>query len=386
LDVEAPVPDYIYPGVYVEESDPGVHPISGVSTSIAAFVGFAQAGRLAPTPITSFAEYAQIFDGFAPEEYLAHAVQGFFQNGGVRCYVLSLPREIKSDVSESNQSAVDITSPAGNLLVPLDALDEISIVCGPDEHAVAGMTAALVAHCEQHRDRIAILAAPLNDDLSNDPPEGAQSSFAAYYAPWVLVPDPTGGAALAAHPGGHIAGAMVRSDLEHGVWKVPANLPIRGIVGLTQQITAQQQLALSEQGINALRNFPEKGYLVWGARTTSQDPEWKYVNIRRYFSYLEKSIDQGTQWVVFEPNGEALWEQVRQSISNFLFNEWKSGALQGDKPEQAYFVRCDRTTMTQDDIDNGRLVCLIGVAALRPAEFVIFRIGQWTANATPPCP
>jgi hypothetical protein len=138
---------------------------------------------------------------------------------------------------------------------------------------------------------------------------------------------------------------------------------------------------LNPEGINVLRFFEGRGYRVWGARTITSDPEWKYVNVRRYFLYLERSIDRGTQWVVFENNGYALWANVRRTIEDFLFNEWKSGHLFGTKPEEAYFVRCDRTTMTQNDLDNGRLVCFVGVAPLRPAEFVIFRIGQKTADA-----
>ena len=119
----------------------------------------------------------------------------------------------------------------------------------------------------------------------------------------------------------------------------------------------------------------------WGARTISSDPEWKYINVRRYFVYLERSIDRGTQWVVFENNSEPLWAKVTRMVYGFLFNEWKSGHLMGTAPDQAYFVRCDRSTMTQNDIDSGRLVCLIGVAQVKPAEFVILRIGQWTADS-----
>lgn len=135
-----------------------------------------------------------------------------------------------------------------------------------------------------------------------------------------------------------------------------------------------------------LGNSAGPGSLIWGARTTSQDPEWKYINIRRYLIYLKKTIDQGLQWVVFEPNGEVLWAQVRQSVENFLFNEYRSGALQGSSPTQAYFVRCEASTMTQDDPDNGRLICLVGVAALHPAEFIIFQFCKFTGIHPPPSP
>jgi phage tail sheath protein FI len=148
-----------------------------------------------------------------------------------------------------------------------------------------------------------------------------------------------------------------------------------------QNVTYARQAVLNPEGINALRFFPGRSNRVWGARTMSSDPEWKYVNVRRLFIYLEHSIDKSTQWAVFEPNNEALWANIRQTVSDFLLTTWLTGALMGTKPEEAFFVRCDRTTMTQNDLDNGRLICLIGVAPTYPAEFVIFRIGQWTADA-----
>ena len=182
-------------------------------------------------------------------------------------------------------------------------------------------------------------------------------------------------------PSGFVTGIYARSDILYGVHKSPANEVIRGALGFEVMINKGQQDVLNPEGINCSRFFEGRGYRVWGARTATSDPEWKYVNVRRYFLYLERSIDRGTQWCVFENNGDALWANVRRTIEDFLFNEWKSGHLFGTKPEEAYFVRCDRTTMTQNDFDNGRLVCLIGVSPLRPAEFVIFRIGQKTADA-----
>ena len=163
--------------------------------------------------------------------------------------------------------------------------------------------------------------------------------------------------------------------------KAPANEVVRGITRFMQNVTYDRQAVLNPEGINALRFFPGRSNRVWGARTMSSDPEWKYVNVRRLFIYLEHSIDKSTQWAVFEPNNEALWANVRQTIADFLLVTWRTGALMGTKPEEAFFVRCDRTTMTQNDLDNGRLICLIGVAPTYPAEFVIFRIGQWTADA-----
>jgi phage tail sheath protein FI len=360
------MPDYKYPGVYIEESGRGPRPIKGVSTTVAAFLGFADCGPLTPTEINSLTEFTENFGSSTGSGYLAHAIRAFFANGGTRCFVLRVPAACPS---------------SDELLTPLESLDEVSMVCCPDEYSIPGIAGVLVEHCERLRYRIAVLGAPPNGDFCDLPSDDVKSAFAAYYAPWVTVTDPASGVELPVHPGGHVAGAIVRNDLERGVWKAPANLALLGINGLTQEITAAEQAVLNERGINALRYFPGKGYLIWGVRTTSRDPEWKYVNVRRYLIYLEKSIDDGTQWAVFENNGPDLWSNVQQAVGDFLFNEWRSGALQGDKPENAYFVRCDRTTMTQDDIDNGRLVCLVGVAAVMPAEFVIFRIGQWTASA-----
>ncbi|MDX1655396.1 MAG: phage tail sheath C-terminal domain-containing protein, partial [Candidatus Competibacteraceae bacterium] len=168
---------------------------------------------------------------------------------------------------------------------------------------------------------------------------------------------------------------------ERGVHKAPANEVIRLALGFELLINKAQQEVLNPLGINCLRFFEGRGFRVWGARTISSDPEWKYLNVRRYFAFLERSIEKSTQFAVFEPNGPVLWENIRETVADFLFNEWASNHLLGTKPEQAYFVRCDRTTMTQNDIDNGRMICLIGVAPLRPAEFVIFRIGQKTADS-----
>jgi phage tail sheath protein FI len=157
---------------------------------------------------------------------------------------------------------------------------------------------------------------------------------------------------------------------------------VRGILRFSRNVTRGDQDVLNPEGVNCLRFFEGRGNRVWGARTISSDPEWMYVNVRRLFIFLEHSIDRGTQWAVFEPNNEALWLRIRLTIESFLTEVWRTGALMGTKPEEAFFVRCDRTTMTQSDLDNGRLICLIGVAPTKPAEFVIFRIGQWTADAS----
>jgi phage tail sheath protein FI len=280
-----------------------------------------------------------------------------------------------------------------NGLRAFEAVEAISIVAAPgysysgatpNEDNVFAIQLALVAHCEKMRYRVAVLDTPpdlLVTGALNFRNRGS-SIYAALYYPWVVVSDPLNGQRLELPPSGFIAGIYARNDIERTVSKAPANEVVRLALDFEYRLNKAQQEVLNPEGVNCFRFFPGRGNLVWGARTIGDDPEWKYISVRRYFCYLEHSIDRGTQWVVFESNTPALWANVRRTVEDFLLNEWKMGNLMGEKPEQAYFVRCDLTTMTQNDIDNGRLVCLIGVAPVRPAEFVIFRIGQWTATTT----
>jgi phage tail sheath protein FI len=233
------------------------------------------------------------------------------------------------------------------------------------------------------RYRIAVLDSADGQAISDVRSYRAQvdTSWAALYYPWVRIVDPITDNEINLPPSGFVAGIYARNDVTRGVHKAPANEVVLGAIGFETMLNKGQQDVLNPEGINCFRYFDGRGYRLWGARTVSSDPEWKYVNLRRYFAYLERSIELGTQWVVFEPNSSYLWGNVRRTVEDFLFNEWKNGHLMGDKPEQAYFVRCDLSTMTQNDLDNGRLVCQIGVSPIRPAEFVIFRIGQWTADS-----
>jgi phage tail sheath protein FI len=270
-------------------------------------------------------------------------------------------------------------------------LDDIAIVAAPgstfnyegDANGGQAILNAVVSHCLTMRYRVAVLDAGSNQSIAQVRAMRARfdSTHAALYYPWVMVRDPVTRQEIALPPSGFVAGIYARNDIERGVWKAPANEVVRGALGFELMLNRAQQEVLNPEGVNCFRFFEGRGMRLWGARTISSDPEWKYVNVRRYFAYLEHSIDKGTQWAVFEPNGERLWANVRRTIEDFLLNEWQSGALLGDRPEKAYFVRCDRSTMTQNDLDNGRLICLIGVAPLKPAEFVIFRIGQWTADS-----
>jgi len=269
----------------------------------------------------------------------------------------------------------------------LENIEDISIVMTPAAAADATNHQAIVAemqkHCLRMRYRVGIVDS--REGMSLGEVRAFRDNFddsrLALYYPWVVISDPRGDTStITVPPAGFVAGVYANTDVQRGVHKPPANEPVIGALRFAQEINRFQQELLNPNGINCLRSFPGRGHRVWGGRTLSSDPEWKYVNVRRYFLYLERSIDKSTQWVVFEPNGERLWDNVRATVESFLYNEWFNGRLLGSA-KTAYFVRCDRSTMTQNDLDNGRLVCEIGVAALKPAEFVIFRIGQKTADA-----
>ena len=588
--------EYLSPGVYVEEVDRGAKSIEGASTSTAGFLGQTERGPTKPQFLTSFADYRRTFGGFIDDSYLAYAVEGFFSNGGSRCFVGRITsedpnhvargtltsdggtddevieatavgpgdwgnsivvivedatlykegenelfrvtvrywsadkdsiddpvgdapdpspdvQEIYDDLSpdpsssnyyekrisgvsdvitvdrrgdgrpengetwlhcdehlntdggvnggdtddngsdatgdengngtgnsdaasipdddelsgmtkaelveiaepldvETNQNKADLletlqeirdsdepltdgggdevalgdyqgrTTPGERTgLAAFTEIQEISIVCAPDENDVQGLTQALVSHCENMGERFAVLQAEQSPGPIADMEPPVDSTYAAYYYPWIKIAHPETGVETLVPPGGHIVGVYARSDNDVGVHKAPANEVIRGAQELQVTITKGEQDILNPKGVNCIRSFPGRGIRIWGARTTSSDPSWKYINVRRLFLFIEQSIDDGTQWVVFEPNDQDLWARVSQTVENFLTTVWRNGALMGADASEAFFVRCDRSTMTQDDIDNGRLIVEIGIAPVKPAEFVIFRIGQMTSEA-----
>lgn len=271
----------------------------------------------------------------------------------------------------------------------LEDLEDISIVAAPGStHNLGGDTGSdirrlLIAHCEKMRYRVAVLDSvdmQLISEIRNDR-SSIDSTRAGIYYPWIEIADPLTETDILLPPSGFVTGIFARNDIERGVHKAPANEVLRLAKSLEVNINKSQQEVLNPDGINVIRFFEGRGYRIWGARTVTSDPEWKYMNVRRYFAYLERSIEKGTQWAVFENNGRTLWSNVQSTIKDFLFNEWKEDRLAGATPDEAFFVRCDRSTMTQNDIDNGRMICLIGVAPLKPAEFVIFRIGQKTLDS-----
>jgi phage tail sheath protein FI len=275
----------------------------------------------------------------------------------------------------------------------LENEEEISIVACPGQ-TQAPIQDALIVHCESMRYRFAVLDGPRPplDSLNDAQTQRQQfdTKYAAFYHPWLLIPEPYPSsldkvADYPIPPSGHMLGIYARTDIERGVHKAPANEVVRGITGLQRRLNKSEHDILNPYpvNINVIRDFREnsRGIRVYGGRVITSDPDWKYVNVRRLLIFIEASINRGLQWVVFEPNAEPLWARVRRSIANFLTLVWRNGALEGTKVEEAFFVKCDRTTMTQTDIDSGRLICYVGVAPVKPAEFVIVRIGLWTAHA-----
>ncbi|WP_433262996.1 phage tail sheath family protein [Actinosynnema sp. CS-041913] len=274
----------------------------------------------------------------------------------------------------------------------LEAIEEITMVSVPDlmsslqrglitlESAKA-VQLAIIAHCELMGNRIAILDPPpgLNPQQVRSWRQneaGYDSKYAALYYPWIKIFDPASDEHVFVPPSGHMAGVWARTDGTRGVHKAPANEVVRGAVALETQLTKAEQELLNPIGVNCVRSFPGRGIRVWGARTLSSDPAWRYLNVRRLFNYLEESILNGTQWVVFEPNDDALWARIRRTISAFLVTEWRKGALFGLTPDEAFYVKCDRETNSAESIDLGQVVCEVGIAPVKPAEFVIFRLAQ----------
>ncbi len=354
---------YRQPSVYIEEVSVGPKPIQGVSTSTAAFLGETAKGPDTPTLITSWLQFQRVFGGyFGEDKFLPYAVEGFFLNGGQRCFIRK--------VADNNYAAA---------LSELEKNDEIALVYAPNAQAILGLSELILSHCEKLRNRFAII-----DSLKSQAPANVSKpracSFAALYYPWIQIQLATTGKLCLVPPGGHLAGIYARTDLGLGVNKAPANQPVRGAVGLEFAVKEVEQGNLNLQGINCIRNFPGRGILVWGARTLSSNPEFKYVNVQRLMIYLEQSISNGTQWAIFEPNNQATWTRAKVAVETFLYSCWQTGMLMGKKPQEAYFARCDRTTMTQSDIDNGKLIIQVGVAPVKPAEFMIFRVSQKMAS------
>jgi phage tail sheath protein FI len=512
------MPEYLSPGVYMEEVDRGTRPIEAVGTAVAAFVGFTEKAEEVdggetisllskPTLVTNWSQYVNKFGGFMPGAYLPDTVYGYFQNGGSRCYVISVKTLGKSADpklataaaaklpagDEKAGDALDIEArdggPSGNaikvevrdgeedtftLIVQgpegapetfegvttakgetnvatvvnakstlvtvkvakagikpkagtyqlaggaikevaltvadykgnpadrtsigaLEAVEEVTMLAVPDLmssyqqgelnlEAVQAVQRGMYEFCERNKYCFAILDAP--PDLSPQQVKEWRLSanydtrYAALYYPWIKVPDMAGGngAMRLVPPSGHMAGVYARSDTERGVHKAPANEVVAGANGLAVQVTKGEQDVLNPLGVNCIRSFPGRGIRIWGARTLSSDPAWRYINVRRLFNMIEESIERGTQWVVFEPNDPDLWARVRRDVRAFLNVVWRSGALFGNTPNEAFYVKCDEETNPLETRDLGQLIVEIGLAPVKPAEFVIFRISQWAGG------
>ncbi len=379
------MPEYLSPGVYVEEVPSAVQPIAGVGTSTAGFVGVVPDSVKIPDPddptkekdfsmpaandvklCTSFAEFKKSFGDFNKEpgqNQLAHAVYGFFNNGGTRCYVT------RAKTAAGINKALEAFEP----------VDDIAIVAAPGQLAKDAQT-FVIDHCEKAGDRFAILDGQRTSDFTAAKVKGTvkDSDYAALYFPWIEVFDPVTAKSAMVPPSGHMAGVYARVDTQRGVHKAPANEVIRGALGVESRLSKGHQDGLNPGGLNVIRVF-NGSTTVWGARTLGGDAntEWKYVPVRRLFIFMRESIDQGTKWVVFEPNDANLWAKIRRNVGAFLTNVWRSGALFGATPEEAFFVKCDAETNPSDVREAGQVVTEIGVAVVRPAEFVIFRISQW---------
>jgi phage tail sheath protein FI len=540
------MPEYLSPGVYVEEVDRGPKPIEGAGTTTASFVGFTEKAELVreidgetvtqdllgkPQLVTSWSQYVQAFGDFVTGAYLPHAVYGFFNNGGTKCYVISVktigkaqtqllgsdgkphllvkaktggfdglryrvrvevpklpapakgakgddkkgaeeepppftvvverqaqsgawiekerieevtleqveeegqkkikvlfknnkaPQWIDLEIPESKATLAkmwpkeeqeqtlalepaklqpanmsefqgDVTERTG--VEGLEALDDVTMVVVPDLmtvppgaeldlNMVKAVQMGMIAHCERLGDRVAILDPPPNltpMEIKKWRMEtaGFDSSYAALYYPWISVQDPILNHPINIPPSGHMAGVWARNDNTRGVHKAPANEVVLGAVGLAFGVTKGEQDTLNPIGVNCIRAFPGRGIRVWGARTLTSNPSWRYINVRRLFNFVEKSIEGGTQWVVFEPNDMMLWSRVRRDVSAFLATVWSSGALFGASPDQAFYVKCDEELNPPESRDLGRLIIEIGMSPVKPAEFVIFRISQWAGG------
>lgn len=368
------------PGVYIEEITPA-GPIAGVGTSTPALIGVVAKppanGVLGkPVPVANWTAYTDAFGGYQASLNLPYAVHGFFENGGTLAYVVPVK---------------DMTGLSA-ALDQLTRVPDVSMVCAPGLVDAAGL-ASVITHCETMGDRFAILdgaqdPTPLKADGDLQKQRGALLSkygFAGLYWPWLVINDPTAPANAPAlvtvPPSGHIAGVMARSDSRRGVHKAPANEPVRGVADLAYTLNDTEQGTLNHVNINAVRRFPGRPPLVWGARTLTDGTPWRYVNVRRLVSYIEDSIIQGIRWAVFEPNNTALWKGLERSITEFLTRVWQDGALFGRMAKEAFYVKIDEELNPPAVRALGQVIVEIGVATTRPAEYVIVRLGLWDGGA-----
>ncbi|HZU69815.1 MAG TPA: phage tail sheath C-terminal domain-containing protein [Ktedonobacteraceae bacterium] len=400
---------YIAPDIYIEEVAGGARPIQAVGTSTAGFVGEAPDPNARVNEAVAINNWSQFTRIFVPEgsssTALSHAVYGFFLNGGSRCFVVNVGKGGAIASGGRTRVGLDV----------LEQVDEVAIVAAPG-YTDAASYDAVVAHCEKLKDRVGILDAPgeveditLLTQVATAKASGegggsgksggtkelqggeagrglrarqSDGGYAAYYFPWITVRDPLSPNTLVnVPPSGHLAGIWARTDATRGVHKAPANEAVRGALNLTYLLTREEQGILNQNGVNCIRSFAREGIRVWGARTIADgSSEWRYLNVRRLFNMIEESIATSTRWIVFEPNDRTLWKSIRRDIAAFLTRLWRDGALMGRTPQEAFFVKCDEETNPSDVIDAGIVVTLIGIAPVKPAEFIVFRISQYAGG------
>lgn len=403
------MPNYQTPGVYVEEIESGSKPIEAGATNIVGFLGIAEKGPVnQATLVTNWTQYSKIFGGLHEGGWLGHGVYQFFQNGGTKCYINNLaePKAKKTDANskegEKASEKTEVSPSSSNYEVKnpdniakliigkdegvgkksglylFDEIQDISLICAPGVTDPAAQD-AILTHCEKNRFRFAVLDSPetLNGGIDSMPMP-RDSIMGAYYFPWVQMYDMAADQNIYAPPSGGICGVYGRVDSTRGVHKAPANELFKTALGLKYNLTDAEQEMLNPKGINCIRDFPGRGIRVWGARTISSNPEWRYVNVRRLFCMVEQALQNGTNWVVFEPNTRDLWKKITRNITAFLLNIWKSGALFGDTPEEAFYVRCDDELNPPESVDAGYVTIELGLAPAKPAEFVVFRVSQKT--------
>src|SRR5467141_198896 len=384
---------YKSPGVHIESAGGRYVPLERVETGVTAFLGVTERGpRNQPTRVGSFEQYESVFG--ATDSFMTHALRGFFDNGGRTAYLLNVAAEGGLDPTPDDFIGLQGTEARG--LQALEAIDDIDLVVAPDlmfhyrrsvgfqEPAhVRAVQRAMVEHCEKLHDRFCLLDPLPGHDLEEVLRwrAGFDSSHASFYFPWIKVRK--GEEVLAPiPPSGHIAGMIARNDRQEGVHRAPANQPLQGLVDVAQRVRKRQRDHAFDRRVNTLVPFPGRGIRIWGARTLSSDPAFVQINVRRLMILVRKSVEKYAQWVVFEPNEPTLWKRIIRSVDVFLGDLWKQGALVGAAQDEAYYVKCDEETNPPEARDAGELLCEIGISPVKPAEFIVVRIHQWTRERT----
>lgn len=384
---------YRTPGVYIEPAGERIQRLDRVETGICAFVGVTAKGPVNdPQRFDNYAKFENVFgdDG----GYTAHAVRGFFDNGGAHCVVVNVARKDGRAITPDDFIGGRGTAARG--LRMLEDVEDVDLLACPDimrfyrqspgfmkQEDLRAVQDAMLTHCAKRYDRFAILDCPPGLNLREAAAwkKNYDSSFGALYYPWVIVREGTA-AGPPIPPSGHVAGMTAKADRTEGVFRAPANILIEGIVDIDTRVNRRERDVLFENHVNGLYPFPARGVRVWGARTLSSDPAWRHIPVRRLFQMVRRSIDRYAQWVVFEPNEPRLWKQLQRTISGFLFEVWKEGGLVGETQNEAFYVKCDDETNPPEQQERGELVCEIGLSPVKPAEFLVVRIHQWTREAT----